>query len=171
MKQTSAFGLKDNTMGKIKIMIPAFLMCLCYMLNAFYLRQGHINGIYQNTEYSDIWERNCKSTVILIDDAPLSHHAQKKLWQRNNKEIIEKWDPFTKECDSVLFVNNNVGHVEHKEDLDTWITEGAICLNGAVGGCISWDDRLFYVEAGDPTWKDEVSIVSNGFRVHLTFID
>lgn len=152
-------------------MIPAFLMCLCYMLNAFYLRQGHINGIYQNTEYSDIWERKCKSTVILIDDAPLSHYAQKKLWQRNNKEIIEKWSPFTNVCDSVLFVNNNVGHVEHKEDLDTWITEGAICLNGAVGGCISWDDRLFYVEAGDPTWKDEVSIVSNGFRVHLTFID
>lgn len=157
-------------MKNLKVFIFVFILYALYMLYAFYLRQGHVNKIYQHTEYSDIWERNCKSTVVLIDDAPLSRYAQEKLWQKNSKEIIEKWNPFTDECDDVLFVNNNVGHVEHKEDIETWITEGAICLNGAVGGCIPWEDRLFYVGLRNSILGGDITGKVNGKSIYIRFI-
>ena len=155
----------------IKIITAIFALCTLYIVHTFYLRQGHIKGIYQHSEYSEIWGRGCKSTVILVDNASLSHDAQKKFWKNNSMEIIKKWTPLTDSCDEILFVKNRIGRAQRSGDLKYWIADNAICLNGIIGGCISWDDRLFYVKAGDPRWRDEVSSEKNGLSTHLSFID
>ncbi len=158
-------------MKSIKIIITILALCTLYILYIFYLRQEHIKEIYQHSEYSEIWGRDCKSTVILVDNAPLSHDAKKEFWKKNSIEIIKKWAPLTNSCDEILFVKNRIGRVQQSGDLKYWIADNAICLNGIIGGCISWDDRLFYVKAGDPIWKDEVSTEKNGLRTHLNFIN
>ncbi len=158
-------------MKYIKMIFIILFICTLYLLYAFYLRQGHIKEIYQHSEYSEIWARDCKSTVILVDNAPLSHDAQKKIWQKNSTEIMKKWAPLTDRCDEILFVNNRISYIKRSGDINYWIADDAICLNGMLGGCISWGERLFYVEIGDPKWKDEVATDKSGTRVHLSFID
>lgn len=158
-------------MKYIKIIFVIISLCALYMLYAFYLRQGHIKEIYQHSEHSEIWKRDCKSTVVLVDNAPFSHYAQKKFWEKNNSEIMKKWTPLTDRCDEILFVNNRIGHIKRSGDIKYWIADDAICLNGMLGGCIAWNERLFYVQIGAPKWKDEIATDKSGTGVHLSFID
>ncbi|HCR56573.1 MAG TPA: hypothetical protein DIW62_02305 [Raoultella sp.] len=142
-----------------------------YILYAFYLREGYIKEIYQHSERSEIWGVDCKSTVVLVDNAPLSHDAQTKFWEKNSTEIMKKWTPLTDRCDEILFVNNRIGRIKRSGDMNHWIADDAICLNGILGGCISWSERLFYVQIDAPKWKDEVGTDNSDTHVHLSFID
>ncbi|MEG0281123.1 MAG: hypothetical protein RR686_17855 [Morganella sp. (in: enterobacteria)] len=157
-------------MKHLKTIVIIFIFGAFYILYAFYIRQGHINKIYQHTEHSEIWDKNCKSTVILVDDAPLSHYALEKLWKKNSKEIIEKWNPFTDECDDVLFVKNNIGYIKHSGDVKFWIADDEICLNDSLGGCISWEDRLFYVGLRASILGNETVGEINGKPIYIRFI-
>lgn len=65
-----------------KVIVITFFFVAFYMSYTFYMRQGHINKVYQTTEHSEIWDKDCKSTVILVDNVPLSHYSQKKFWQK-----------------------------------------------------------------------------------------
>lgn len=154
-----------------KAIIMALIFGAFYMSYTFYMRQGYINKIYQTTEHSEIWSKDCKSTVILVDNVPLSHYSQKKFWQKNSKEIIEKWNPFTDECDDVLFVKNNIGHIKHSGDVKFWIADNEICLNGSIEGCISWGDRLFYVGLRESTLGSDITGEINGKPIYIRFID
>jgi len=158
-------------MKSFKAIIIALIFGAFYMFYTFYMRQGHVNKIYQTTEHSEIWDKDCKSTVILVDNVPLSHYSQKKFWKKNSKEIIEKWNPFTDECDDVLFVKNNIGHIKHSGDVKFWIADNEICLNGSIGGCISWDDRLFYVGLRESTLGSDITGEVNSKPIYIRFID
>ena len=141
------------------------------MIHIFYLRKGSVNKIYQHTEYSDIWQKDCRSTVVLVDNAPLSRYAQEKLQQKNSKEIIENWNPFTDECDDVLFVNNKIGRIKRSGDIKYWIADDAICLKGIIDGCISWDDRLFYVGFRKSILSSEITGGVNGRFIYIRFVN
>jgi hypothetical protein len=171
MNQISEYGLAGRDMKYIKMISVIIFTCTLYIIYAFYLRQGHIKGIYQHSERSGLWERDCKSTVILVDNAPLSHYAQKKFWEKNSSEIMKKWTPLTNRCDEILFVNNRIGPIKRSGNIKYWIADDEVCLNGMLSGCISWNERLFYVQIGPPKWKDEIVTDTSGTRVHLSFID
>lgn len=158
-------------MKTLNAIVIIFIFSALYILYALYLRQGKINKVYQHTEHSEIWGKYCKSTVILVDDVPISHYAQEKLWQKNSKKIIEKWNPFTDECDDILFVKNNIGHIKRSGDVKFWIADDAICLNGSIGGCISWGDRLFYIGLRESVLGSDIIGEVNGKPIYIRFID
>lgn len=95
---------------------------------------------------------------------------KKSSGKKNSKEIIEKWNPFTDECDDVLFVKNNIGHIKHSGDVKFWIADNEICLNGSIGGCISWEDRLFYVGLRVSTLGSDITGEINGKPIYIRFI-
>ena len=55
-------------MKKLKLISFLILTCAFYVFFVFYLRQGEINSIYQQTQYNDIWGKTCKSTVVVVEN-------------------------------------------------------------------------------------------------------
>ncbi|PVZ83926.1 hypothetical protein C9426_24650 [Serratia sp. S1B] len=127
--------------------------------------------VYQSIEDSRIWKKKCKSTVVLVDNANITHRGMINLWKENGKKIIEEWHPLVDECDDILFVKNDIGHAKHSSDKDYWIADEAICLNGILGGCIAWEDRLFYIGIRDSTLRSDIIDSVNGKPIELRFID
>jgi len=44
-------------------------------------------------------------------------------------------------------------------------------LNGSIGGCISWDDRLFYVGLRESTLGSDITGEVNGKPLYIRLID
>ena len=144
-----------------------------YILYVFFLREGEIFQIYQETYSDEKWNSGeCKSTVVLVDNAPLSPYALQKLWEKNGSKIIKTWSPFINDkCDEILFVKNNIGRPVHSSDSQYWIADEEICLKGRIDGCIDWDDRLFYIDMGKAFWSDDVNVDIDGIPFHIHFVN
>ncbi len=160
-------------MKYFKIIVVALCLGLLYALYAFFLRQGHVSTIYQYKEYNKAWKAECRSTVVLVDDVPLSEFSLKRMWWRNSKEIIKKWEPFKSDCDDILFVNNKTSSPYYKSELTYWIGDSYICLNGALKNkkCISKEEQLFVIQMRQSTLADEKVGMVNRNPIYIHYIN
>ncbi len=115
-------------MRKLKLISFLILTCAFYVFYIFYLRQGEINSIYQQTQYNDIWGKTCKSTVVVVDNAPLSRVSLKKMWFRFSEGIMRNWKPLDNDCDSILVIDNKLSTPYDQSELDYWMGDDYYCL-------------------------------------------
>ncbi|WBM69700.1 hypothetical protein OH773_16210 [Buttiauxella sp. WJP83] len=158
-------------MKYFKIIVATFFFAVLYILHAYFLRQGEVSSIYQHTEKSESW--NCKSTVVLVDDAPLSRYAQKGMWTKYSNKILEKSPLITSECDSVIFLNNKTERAIDVGDTHYWIGDYQYCLNGVFGRekCISKEEQIFSIQLRKTALEDEKVGVVDRNPIYIHFID
>ena len=145
---------------------------LIFFLYAFYLKQGNIVNIYGHTEYIDNWKRNCKSTVVLVENVPLSRYAQKRMWSKYSDIILEKSRPLSHICDEILFLENITERADDVGDNDYWMGENQYCLNGVFGEerCISKEHQLFTIRMEGWSNDEKVGVV-NKEPIYIHFIN
>lgn len=69
----------------------AIIIVLGGLFYMFFLRPGEVYKLNQHTDdYSDVWQRKCKSTAFLVDNAPFFHYILRRVWLRNSKKIIDE---------------------------------------------------------------------------------
>lgn len=155
-----------------KIIYIIFLMCIFYVVYIQFLRQGRIYNIYQHSEYNKYWNRECKSTVVLVENVPLSHLAQKKMWYKHGASLLEKYNPLSHTCDDILFLKNKTERADDIGHTNYWIGDNQYCLNGAFGEdkCISKEHQLFTIRLKG--WPDDEKVGMVGWKpIYLHFID
>ncbi|MDU4840638.1 MAG: hypothetical protein E6X49_05745 [Leclercia adecarboxylata] len=150
------------------------VMLICFLAYSFYMfssRHGEIAKIYQNIDYRANSAKICKSTVILVDNAPIMHNSQESVWFRNKNKIINEWQPLTKKCDDIVFVKNTPELARHEAELEFWIGENQVCLKGELGGnqCIAKDDILYFISLGRTSPDDKVIDTINNKPIYIYF--
>ncbi|WP_174340755.1 DUF943 family protein [Enterobacter sp. JMULE2] len=155
------------------IIVPALLLSVVYASYLYFFRIGEIHQIYQNVEYWLVSKQNCKSTVVLVNNAPISDYGKKKLWLENEKLLMSKWNPLESECDSIHFMKNKTERATFPDENNYWVGDEQYCLNGTLGSdkCISKDELLFSVQLRTLTSKDKVISEYKGKPVYLYLID
>lgn len=158
-------------MKYFKIIVAVFFLGAFYIFYAYFLRQGHVSKIYQHIDFSENW--NCISTVILVDDAPLSRYAQRRMWIKHSSQILEKSRLITPECDSILFLRNKTSSPYYKSELTYWIGDSYICLNGALKNkkCISKEEQLFVIQLRQSTLADKKVGMVNRNPIYIHYIN
>lgn len=156
----------------IKALIVLLILAVAYSLYAYFFRAGSVQSVYQDISFNKVWKKNCKSTVVLINNAPISHYAQRKTWQRTKNEVMRKWNPINEECDTLLYINNKKERAYDSGDNNYWAGDFQYCLNGAFGDdkCISKEELLFSVRMWD-LGNGEATGKVNGKLIYLDFID
>lgn len=158
-------------MKYLKIIVVVFFLGAFYMFYAYFLRQGHVNKIYQHIDFSEDW--NCISTVVLVDDAPLSRYAQRRMWIKHSSQILEKSRLVTPECDSILFLRNKTERAYDVGDNNYWVSDFQYCLNGVFGNkkCISKEEQLFVIQLRQSTLADKKVGMVNRNPIYIHYID
>lgn len=154
-----------------KLITVIFIAFFGYIFYISLIHHGEIEKVYQNIDFRTNSVKKCKSTVILVNNAPILHNLQKKIWFRNKDKIINEWQPLTKKCDDIIFVKNTPKIVGDKAELDFWIGENELCLKGSLKDkqCIPKDDILFFIGLGKTTVDDEVIGDINGKPLYVYF--
>lgn len=151
--------------------IALFLFSL-YIFYAFFLRQGHIVNIYKHTEYIDNFKRDCNFTVVLVENAPLSRYAQKRMWDTYSDRVLEIQPALTHVCDEILFLEKITERADDIMDNNYWMGENQYCLNSILGKdtCISKEHQLFTI--GMINWSNDqkVGVVDNN-PIYIHFIN
>lgn len=134
-----------------------------------------ISAIYQKSYYDPQWGRGeCKSTVVLVEHAPITQQQKIGLWNSSKHDILKKWTPLNNnKCDDILFVNNNVEPVIDSMGMKEWMGEEQICLEGKLGArkCISRNERLFYIVRDKPLSNHDIKDTTNGETFYLHFVN
>ncbi|EGT5711776.1 hypothetical protein AGJ35_11940 [Cronobacter dublinensis subsp. dublinensis] len=140
---------------KTTVALLLLLFFVFYIAYAYFLRSGGINEIYWHIEYGDKWV--CKSTAVLVDNAPLSRYAQKKMWRRYSDVLLHKAPLLTSGCDTIVFLRNKTERAKDIGDTDYWIDDYQYCLNSAFGNkkCISKEEQLFVIQLRPSAEGDE----------------
>lgn len=150
------------------------VMLICFFVYSFYIfsiRHGEIVKVYQNIDSRVNSVKKCKSTVILVDNAPVFHNSQEKIWFNNKDKIINEWQPLANKCDDIVFVKNTPEQAIDEAELDFWIGENQVCLRGELGGgqCIPKDDILYFISLGRTSPDDKVLDTINGKPIYIYF--
>lgn len=155
-----------------KTISTSLFLCFLYIIYAFYLRQGHVVNVYEHTEYIENFERECKSTVVLVENVPLSRYAQKKMWAKYSDTISENSHPLSHICDDILFLENITERADVPSDNDYWMGENQYCLNGIFGKdkCISKEHQLFTIRIKGWPEDENVGVIDKK-PIYIHFID
>lgn len=140
-------------------------------ITIFCLKPGKISGIYQNTFFEERWGRECQSTVVLVDNSPVTKNNLFKLWERERGRILNQWNPLNNKCDYILFINNKPEPPHDSEEIKYWIGDYQLCLKGETGNCISKDERLFYIGMDKQIYGDKSAGEFGNKKLYISFID
>ncbi|MCE9994148.1 hypothetical protein LZ633_19420, partial [Enterobacter asburiae] len=156
--------------NRVKIIILLSMVFL-YIFYISFIRCGEIVKVYQNIDFRVNATKKCKSTVILVDNTPLLHNSLESMWFRNKDKIISEWQQLTNKCDDVVFVKNAIEQASDESELDFWIGENQVCLNGKMGGgqCISKDNILFFISLERSNLNDRIIDKENDKPVYIYF--
>lgn len=144
-------------MKYLKITSISLLLFFLYTIYAFYLRQGHIVNVYEHTEYIDNFKKDCRFTVVLVENVPLSRYAQKRMWAKYSDSLLAP-PTLSHICDDILFLDNITERADDIGDNNYWMGENQYCLNGIFGKdkCISKEHQLFTV--GMINWSNDEKV-------------
>ncbi|MFJ5982990.1 DUF943 family protein [Enterobacter cancerogenus] len=96
-----------------------------------------IDAIYQGGDYVKLIDENCKSTVILVSNVPITARGRLSLWKKEKDNVMMNM-PLQKQCDAVYFVKNNPEPPLFSEDVKYWQADDQLCFRGKMNGaCIS----------------------------------
>ncbi|TDN54825.1 hypothetical protein EC843_101883 [Buttiauxella sp. JUb87] len=144
---------------------------ILFIIVCFLLRSGKVSYVYQDISYDAVWERECRSTIVLVDHVPLLKSGLRSLWKDEQNKILKKWNPLVDSCDYILFVKNKTELPHDKKELQYWIGDYQLCLKGIIGNCISKDDRLFYLGVDKIIYGGDVVGEINGGKIYMKFLD
>lgn len=158
-------------MKSTKILSVTIFVVVIYITYAYFLRPGQVIKIHQNIDVNNYLI--CRSTVVLVEEAPLSHYAQKKMWLKSSNQILAKYPLLTPECDSILFLKNKTERAYDIGDTHYWVSDYQYCLNGAFGNekCISKEEQLFSIQLRQSTLNDEQIGSIDTKPVYIHFIN
>ncbi|EOC1473726.1 hypothetical protein EHJ11_08965 [Cronobacter turicensis] len=159
-------------MRKLNLVSVFIVTCAFYVFYVFYLRQGGVSNIYQQSQYNDIWGKTCKSTVVVVDNAPLSRISLKRMWLRFSEGIINDWAPLNNYCDSILFIDNKLRTPYDKSELDYWMGDDYYCLKGKLNNdqCLPKESQIFVIQLRTSTEDDEKVGVVGDKNIYIHFI-
>lgn len=134
----------------VRVLCSLFILILTFLSYAAYqtyVVTGEVDSVYQKSVYNDGFDKVCKSTVVLVNDAPSGRSGKRRLWLKNSKKIIEKWEPFTEKCDSLVFLKNIKEQARRRSELNYWMGDNQYCLEGVLDEkkCISKESQLFSI--------------------------
>lgn len=157
-------------------LLSFILFCVLLAIAAkFLMLNPTINAIYQKNYYDPQWGRGeCKSTIVLVEHAPITNQQKVDLWNASKHDLLKKWAPLTNnKCDDILFVNNNKERAIDSMGMKEWMGEEQICLEGKLGAekCISRNERLFYVVRDKPLSNRDIKDTINDKTFYLHFVD
>lgn len=160
-------------MKGVIIIASALLLSVVCFSYLYFFRNGEIHQVYQNVEYWQVSKQNCKSTVVLVNNAPISNYGKRKLWLDNEKLLMGKWTSLNNECDSIYFIKNKTERATFPGENNYWVGDYQYCLNGALGSdkCISKYELLFAVQLEALTLKDRVISKYKDKPIYLHLID
>ncbi|MCC4109097.1 hypothetical protein [Serratia ureilytica] len=155
------------------IIVLALLLSVVYASYLYFFGSREIHQIYQNVEYWPVSKQNCKSTVVLVNNASISNYGKKKLWLDNENLLMGKWKSLESECDSIHFIKNKTERATFPGENNYWVDDYQYCLNGALGSdkCISKYEILFAVQLEALTLKDKIISEYKGKQIYLHSID
>jgi hypothetical protein len=164
-------GGQGMTSSWIKLITVVFIVFFIYIFYISLIRHGDIEKVYQNIDFRANSAKKCKSTVILVDNAPIFHNLQESIWLRNKDRIINEWQPLTKKCDDIVFIKNTPELISDEAELDFWIGENQVCLKGKLGGgqCIPKDDILYFISLGRTNLDDKIIGKINDQPIYIYF--
>lgn len=147
------------------------LMVVSCTVYQTYVVTGEVDSVYQKTIYDNELKKECKFTVVLVNDAPSGRSGKRKLWLKNSNDIIKNWEPFIQECDYLVFIENKKKQATNSSELNYWKGDNQFCLEGSLEGdqCISKEQQLFSVKPNRLS-GDLIGEI-NGMLVYINYIN
>ncbi|WP_313109560.1 DUF943 family protein [Atlantibacter sp.] len=122
---------------KNKIHIFTAIICFTSLLYFFFFQSVKIDAIYQGEDYIKIINDKCRSTIILVSNAPITEKGRLDLWKREKENIMNRI-PLQKKCDTIYFVKNKPEPPVFSENTKYWQADEQLCFKGKSNGtCIS----------------------------------
>ncbi|WP_075209400.1 DUF943 family protein [Klebsiella michiganensis] len=125
-------------LNKVKVFFTiAVIFASIITLIYFCFPSARIDAIYQGSDYVKPIDEYCKSTVILVSNAPITDRGRLSLWEQEKDNVMTTM-PLQKKCDSIYFVKNKPEPPLFSEDVKYWQADEQFCFKGEVNGaCIS----------------------------------
>lgn len=158
-------------MSLIKPKVLFAFVALLFTISMIYFCFFHyakIDAIYQGDDYVKLMHENCKSTVILVSNVPITARGRLNLWEKEKENVMVTM-PLQKKCDAIYFVRNNPEPPLYREDLKYWQADEQLCFEGKMNGaCISNKNIFMSVssfslaanEVYKDTYKNKIIYVS-----------
>ncbi|EJE6943389.1 DUF943 family protein [Salmonella enterica] len=153
---------------KIKVLFAFITSISTISVIYLFFNYAKIDAIYQGDDYVKLIHENCKSTVILVSNIPITARGRLSLWKKEKDNVMMNM-PLQKQCDVVYFVKNDPEPPLFSEDAKYWQADEQLCFRGEMNGaCISNKNIFMSVTlfslATDgvyrDTYKDKVIYVS-----------
>lgn len=153
---------------------PKLLFAFVALLSAIsmiyfcFFYYAKVDAIYQGNDYVKLMHENCKSTVILVSNVPITTRGRLNSWEKEKENIMVTM-PLQKQCDAIYFVRNNPEPPLYREDLKYWQADEHLCFEGKMNGaCISNKNIFMSVSSFSlatdgvykDTYKDKIIYVS-----------
>ncbi|ECE4235254.1 DUF943 family protein [Salmonella enterica] len=108
-------------MKSIKIKVLFAFITSISTISVIYLcfNYAKIDAIYQGDDYVKLIHENCKSTVILVSNIPITARGRLSLWKKEKDNVMMNM-PLQKQCDVVYFVKNDPEPPLFSEDAKYW---------------------------------------------------
>lgn len=127
------------------ILISFVLLSYVYSLREHYL-PANISSVYQGEDDITAGDITFKSTVVIVDHLPYTKKGVREFWGNNKHYLLNKYNPFERNFDSIVFIRNVPEKPYNKNELRYWNGYHQYCFNGKLGGkCISKDEVKFIV--------------------------
>lgn len=151
-----------------------YLVVAClfiYCIYDLYIRPATITGVYQDTEFRSASIGECKNTAVLVNQYPLSHAAQKRLWKTHKKILLADFNAINNICDDIFFVADNRKNVGDKSEIEEWMGQDYMCFRGELedNKCIPKESILFFISLDSITLDDEIIDDVKGKSLYIYF--
>ena len=141
---------------------------LCYAFHP-YILPAKLTAVYQGINYDASSQENYRSTVILVDNPPITKKSMLSLWNRYIATLKNKNELLQDEKDEVLFVKNKFTSAYSSQELKYWQGDNQICLKGIFKGkCINNNEIIMRVSFL-PTISSEQ--ITSLFQNKVIYID
>ncbi|MGA7509751.1 MAG: DUF943 family protein [Erwinia billingiae] len=139
------------------ILVVVFLFMLGCIF-APYILPAKVSAVYQSNYYDDFNDKECWSTIVLVDNPPFTKNGMLEFWRKEAPLLENKYKLLEKNCDKIYFGKNNFVKAISSQELKYWLGDNQICMKGEINGkCINNDD-LFMSVSFDEASNDNQSV-------------
>jgi len=95
----------------------------------------------------------------------------REFWGNNKRYLLNKYNPFERNFDSIVFIRNVPEEPYNKNELRYWNGDHQYCFNGNLGGkCISKDEVKFIVIGDYMGGESEYIGTENNHPLYMWFL-
>jgi hypothetical protein len=154
-----------------KVVIISFVLLISvYSFRDYYL-PANISSVYQGEDYIAAGDITFKSTVVIVDHLPYTKKGMREFWGNNKRYLLNKYNPFERNFDSIVFIRNVPEEPYNKNELRYWNGDHQYCFNGNLGGkCISKNEVKFIVIGDYMGVESEYIGTENNHPLYMWFL-